>query len=105
MTGTILEALAYYGYTIVKPAYYDKTLVGQSTRDDESAEMLDIIFSTLSFDFGYYYQVGSYNSQLIFMVREYDRNFTSRYEAYKTEAETQLNTINAFFKQVVSEWN
>ncbi len=105
MTGTILEALAYYGYTIVKPAYYDKTLVGQSTRDDESSEMLDIIFSTLSFDFGYYYQVGSFNSQLIFMVREYDRNFTSRYNTYKTEAETKLDTINTFFKQVISKWN
>ena len=61
----VTEALAYYGKQIVTPAYYDINLIGQSTRDEESADMLDIIFDSLVFDIGYYYQIGPYNKQPI----------------------------------------
>lgn len=103
-TGTVLDALAYYGAEIVTPAYYEKTIVGQSTRDEESIEMLDIILSTISYDFGYYYQLGTYNSQLIYMVREYDRGFFTRYEAYKSEALSQLSEINTAYKNAIATW-
>lgn len=103
-TGRILDALAYYGKEIVTPAYYEKTIVGQSTRDAESIEMLDIIFSTVAYDFGYYYQLGGYNNELIYMVREYDRGFTTRYDSKKIAAENQLNQINAAFDMALATW-
>ena len=103
-TGRILDALAYYGGEIVTPAYYEKTIVGQSARDEESVEMLDIILSSMTFDFGYYYQLGTYNSQLIYMVREYDRSFTTRYESYRDAAEAQLAEINEAYAKAVSAW-
>ena len=49
--GTILEALACYGYHDIMPVYYEKVLKGKNTRDDESAVMLDLIFNNISFDF------------------------------------------------------
>lgn len=103
-TGRILDALAYYGAEIVTPAYYEKTIVGQSARDEESIEMLDIILASTTFDFGYYYQLGTYNSQLIYMVREYDRGFTTRYETYRVAAETQLADINDAYAKAVAAW-
>lgn len=52
-TGTILEALACQGYSLVRPALYETTLQGKLARDHESQDMLDIIFDTMSIDFGW----------------------------------------------------
>ena len=103
-TGVITEALAYYGKQIVTPAYYDVNLIGQSTRDEESADMLDIIFDSLVFDIGYYYQIGPYNKQLIYMVRAYNTNFTSMYDTYKNAAQNLLGVINEYYQTAVSSW-
>ena len=103
-TGIITEALAYYGKQIVTPAYYDVNLVGQSTRDEESSDMLEIIFDNLVFDIGYYYQVGPYNKQLIRMVQARDTNFTSMYDSYKTSAERLLTVVNTYYAKAVSGW-
>ena len=100
----ITEALAYYGKQIVTPAYYDVNLIGQSTRDEESADMLDIIFDSLVFDIGYYYQIGPYNKQLIYMVRAYNTNFTSMYDTYKNAAQNLLGVINEYYQTAVSSW-
>ncbi len=103
-TGMVTEALAYYGKQIVTPAYYDINLIGQSTRDEESADMLDIIFDSLVFDIGYYYQIGPYNKQLIYMVRAYNTNFTSMYDTYKNSAQGLLDVINEYYQAAVSDW-
>lgn len=68
-SGVILEALAYYGYKMISPAYYDKAIEGQSTRDYESLEMLEIILKNRTYDLGLVNQwgdiPGAYN-QLVF---------------------------------------
>ena len=102
--GTITEALAYYGKKVVTPAYYDVNLIGQSTRDEESEDMLKIIFDNLVFDIGYYYQIGPYNKELIYMVREYDTNFASRYDSKKNIAENMLGVINEYYQRAVAAW-
>ena len=103
-TGVIAEALSYYGQQIVTPALYDVTLVGQSTRDEESEPMLQIIFDNLVYDIGYYYQVGPYNKQLIYKLRAYDNNFTSMYDTYKTSANSLLKVINTYYAKAVQDW-
>lgn len=101
-TGIILEELAYYGQQVLTPAYYEKTLVGQYTRDEESAEMLDIIFANLVYDVGIYYSIGTYKDQLASMVRT-GKSLTTIYETYKPSAETKIQRINAFFQQNTAE--
>jgi len=49
-TGSVLEALAYYSKDTTVEAYYDVTLKGIVSRDPQSQDMLDIIFSTEYFD-------------------------------------------------------
>ncbi len=48
-----LEAMAFFGKELVTPEYYDRTLVHKILKDEESVEMLDIIFSNRVFDMGY----------------------------------------------------
>ena len=97
-TAIILEELAYRGKKILTPAYYEKTLVGQYTRDEESAEMLDIIFANLVYDVGIYYNIGGYKDQLTAMVRT-GKTLTTIYEAYKRPADVKIQKINNFFQQ------
>ena len=103
-TGIITEALAYYGQKTITPVYYDINLIGQSLRDEESEEMLDIIFGNLVYDIGYCYQIGTYNKQLIIMLRASNENITSVYDTYKMSAERQLAIINASYERAVAEW-
>ena len=104
-TGTIMEALAYYGQKVVTPALYDVTLIGQSTRDEESEPMLEIIFDNLIYDIGYYYQIGPYNKQLIYKLRARDNNFTSMYDTYKNSANSMLKVINTYYAKAVADWH
>ena len=57
-TGAIIEALSAEGYYTLKPAYYETVLKGKSVRDDESSEMLDIIFANRVYDLEYMYDWG-----------------------------------------------
>ena len=95
-TGLVLEELAYQGKQLLTPAYYEKTLVGQYTRDEESGEMLDLIFSSLVYDVGIYYNVGTYKDKLASVVRT-GESVTTIYETYRNRAETELENINLFF--------
>lgn len=51
-TSLVLEALAEESYRSVLPAYMEVALKDKYTRDPESAEMLDLIFSTTTLDLG-----------------------------------------------------
>lgn len=53
--GMITEAMSAEGYKTVTPAYYDVALKTKFTRDEESAEMIDLILAGRVFDFGYLY--------------------------------------------------
>jgi len=64
-TGAILEVLSCKSREYIVPAYYEKTLMGKIKRDDESEEMLNIIFENVLYDFGMCYAIGSIPLHLI----------------------------------------
>ena len=101
-TGIMLELLAYQGKKLLTPAYYEKTLVGQYTRDEESAEMLDIIFATRVFDVGIYYNLGGYKDKICSMLRLGD-TLTNVYETNRSAAEQKLEGINELFRESTAD--
>ena len=49
-TAVIVEALAYEGYTYLRPLYYETMLQSKYLRDEESVEMLDeYIYTNIGF--------------------------------------------------------
>ncbi|MCD7746780.1 MAG: extracellular solute-binding protein [Firmicutes bacterium] len=64
-TGIITEALAYYGQEYITPAYYDVQLKARYSRDEESQEMLDIIFTYRAYDLGVFFDWGGAYSSLV----------------------------------------
>lgn len=94
--GAILEELAYQGKKLLTPAYYDQTLIGQYTRDEESAAMLDLIFATRVYDVGIYYNIGDYKTALsrLYVTRS---ALSSLYDANLGQAEKKIDQINQVF--------
>jgi hypothetical protein len=72
-TSAIMEALFEESSYHLKSAYIDKALKYQTTRDDESVEMIDIIHQTTVYDIGVVYDFGSTYSKLNSLV--VSRNF------------------------------
>lgn len=62
MAGAVLEAIAYYSQDTLTKAYYDVTLTNKYFRDEESGDMLDIIFANRTYDIGYIMNVGNLSS-------------------------------------------
>ena len=56
--GHILDAMGYYSQQYIMPAYYDVTVTNKIIRDDDSAEMMSIIFNNRNFDLAYLYNWG-----------------------------------------------
>ena len=86
-TGTIMESLAMLSTDVIDTAYYDIVLKGKSSRDSESLEMLDLIFSTLEY---YHPLANSYlNSPL---ADQYIWNGRSDFASYFASVKDQINT-------------
>ena len=64
-SGFIVEALAEAACTMVKPEYYEVILKSKLSRDEESGEMLDIIYKNFVIDNADIYQWGGLETALI----------------------------------------
>ena len=99
-TGVIVEALAAESLYTVTPAYYDVTLKDKVARDKDSAEMLDLIFETRTYDLGWYYAIGTYNESIMNLFRNYQSDFTSMYKKMEKVANKYITKLNEAFAEV-----
>ena len=102
-TGIVTECLANEGLYGLTDAYYEKTLVGKTTRDQESAAMLDIIFANRVYDMGWYFQIGGYNEAVMNELRNYRNEFASMYKRAEKVANTTLEKTNNAFLAALEE--
>ena len=97
MSAIITEALSYESYYTVYPAFYDVVLMNRSTRDDESKEMLEIVFKTRSFDPGQYWTTESgLHSQagLMDMTVTHSADVVSKLASYQSKIDACVKEIN-----------
>ena len=99
--GVLIEAMAAESYYTVRPAYFEKQLVGTYIQDEESAEMLEIIFATRVFDLGGFYQVGGYTTNLLSQFLNKSTTYSAFFEARRRLAETNIGKINDSIKSYV----
>ncbi len=99
-TGVIVEALAAESLYTVTPAYYDVTLKDKVSRDQDSADMLDLIFETRTYDLGWYYAIGTYNESIMNLFRNYQSDFTSMYKKNQKVADKYLSKLNTAFAEL-----
>ncbi|MBQ8641757.1 MAG: hypothetical protein IJ480_06010 [Clostridia bacterium] len=80
MSGAIVEAMAAKSMYTLTPAYYDVALTRKYMRDEESAEMLDIILQDRRYDLGYIYNWGSMYSNIVSIISAGRDTFASTWE-------------------------
>ncbi len=64
MTGAVVELMNAEGHYGLHEAYYENNLGSKISRDRQSTEMLDLIFSNRIYDAGEIYELGSISSNL-----------------------------------------
>ncbi len=90
MTGYILDALGYYSQQIVTPAVIDTTVKNKGIRDNDSAEMLQIVLDSIDYDVAEVYNWGNIYSFLTTMANNNDTNFASNYASIEKAAKEAL---------------
>jgi len=90
--GNVLEAMAILSHQKIKPAYYDKMLTSRNIRDEESAEMLDLIFQNRIYDMAMYFDLGLGD---IFKtsVNANDDKFSSSYKQASSRFSNKIKNI------------
>ncbi|MBQ7298785.1 MAG: extracellular solute-binding protein [Clostridia bacterium] len=99
MTGYFIEALASESHYSVVPAYYDLNLQGKVSRDEESREMLDIIFANRHYDLGEIYDPANIANQLIAMTMTNDRDIASKWAKNEKNINKQLEKMIQSFEE------
>lgn len=105
MISDVIELLSYHSADTVIPAYFDLALGNKMTRDDDSKEMLDMIFENIVLDVGVNYlgfgeNMKAYFYAPFFSVIETGQNtFASYYASYEPAVLVEI----AEFNQAVRE--
>ena len=92
-TGILLEELSYRGYTELLPALYDTILTGKCARDDDSVEMLDMIFSYTTYDIGMIFDFGGVRTEIRNIFSELDGNFVSTFASIDSKVDANIDEL------------
>lgn len=96
-TGFILEAFCAKSAEVVTHAFYNVTLKGKTIRDDESADMLDIIFNNKVYDIGAFYMWGDLPNKVMNAWNDKNENLASLYASYESAAESDVEKTRELF--------
>ena len=92
----ITNALAFYGKQMVTPTYYETLLTTRYVRDDESAEIIDMIFKNTTYDMAIYYDIGGIRDVLQKSFYEGQNVFSSAFAGNLDILARDLEEINAY---------
>jgi hypothetical protein len=97
-TSVILEALSAESRYTLQPAYYEVTLTRKFARDEESEEMLDVIFGSRTYDIGAVYSFGNVFLDFINLASTENRNVASYYEKQETKMQSAIDKLVETFR-------
>lgn len=92
-TGLIMEMMAQLSHDMVRPAKYDNLLRQKVARDEESQQMLDLIFSNIYFDLNEIQNFGGSRDLVNNVIYGGRGDFVSGYEKIKDKAEKDIQEL------------
>ena len=99
MIGKVCEMLAYYSNDTTIPAYYDVLLGDKFARDDDSKEMLELIFDNIVYDAGMnFFGLDGKMNELLYtpsklIYQQSSGDFASWYNAREESAIAQIDKL------------
>ena len=89
--GTILDAFAYHSYYESIPAYIDVLIMGKVARNEDSEEMLQLVFDTSAYDLGTgIWSAETKNKYVSTVFQTSKTDIASKTEKFKPIIESQL---------------
>ena len=98
-----MEAAAYYASQMITPAYYNVALKTKYARDDESQQMLDIIYENRWCDLGNLYNVGEVLTGMTSLVTTGKNTFASMMAKKESQIESTLEAINEALNKLIAD--
>jgi len=99
-SGFMLEALSHASQTTSLPAYYEISCKTKYTYDEDSAEMMDIIFDGIVFEPSMVYNISGVNNLLYEMAKGGTNDFASRYASVEAAAKEDIKKLIADFAAI-----
>lgn len=90
MTGEVLNALGYYSQQLITPAFIEQTVLTKTMRDDDSAEMMQLIFDSMTYDVAILFDWGGVKSLFGTLTSNNDTGFASAYAKIESKVEAGL---------------
>ena len=96
--GVVLEAMASESYRHLTPAYYNTALQQKYTRDNESAEMLDLLLQNRVYDLAMVYSWGSINGAYRDLADKNKTDLSSMVAKYENKVVTGIEKFLSAFE-------
>nr|MBQ4318495.1 hypothetical protein [Clostridia bacterium] len=90
-TALILDAMGYYSMMLVNEPFFNVFLDEKAARDEESKDMLDIIFNTKTYDLDWYAGISGFSGILSNIAKSGQNNFASEYAKIEASAKIKLD--------------
>ena len=106
MVTTVLEHMNYLSYYDVYPLFYNTIILGRSPRDEQSREMLELVFETRYYDPGLFWDHGQgesglhANSGFRGIPNTQNNNIASIFATYKGIIENNFKVLNEFIDEM-----
>ena len=97
-TGVVIDALAFHSQQLVTPAYIDTTIRHKSLRDEDSAEMLEMILANMKYDIAQIYNWGSVYNNVNGLGTNNNANFASAWAGMESSVNAALEKTMEQFK-------
>ena len=93
LTADVLNAMGYYSQQYLYPEIVNRAVVAKAARDDDSAEMMQIIADSIVFDMYYIYKFGTIMNAVDNCVTTGENVFASKYAEIESAAKTAIADV------------
>lgn len=101
--GAVMEAMSYYSYNLVRPAYYDSVLSLRFMQDPESRAILDTMFESISFDYVYATSLGGIRDSMRPIISSANPAIASQAKQWQRKVETALKSQQKAFDRLLEQ--
>ena len=95
----LLQAICLASTDTLRATFYDTVLTGITARDEESREMLDIIFNNRVFDMAFINSWGTIGGIYTSLLKKESPDLTSTYEKLETKAQNAIDKAIADYEE------
>ena len=98
MTGNVIEAMGYYSQQYITPAFIDTTVMDKAVRDEDSAEIVQMVLKNRVYDIGFIFDWGKIRTVFGNMVNSSDPNFASNYASIENNIKAEMEKTMEMLK-------